>query len=298
MFDSFLSIIKWKKLVHIVVVQFLFKYCFLYGYGFETKLTFVDLGVLSLSTITILASGYLAGYYLRYKSNKHLVFSSKDALALSVIFGVTGVALGIYLSVFIGKPYYSIIQFISLFGAILYFKLVRKKTFFNNIMEGVLKVLCVLIVWWFDYPIELNAAQANTFFYLQLITIFYVTYSFLGNILREILIDIININNDYIKKHKTLPIVLGRKRAKNIILTVSIFILFATVAFALLVVKDKFILGVIFLFGTVPQLWFIKRLMGVNTSIEYQKFMKVSNLVYILAVVSIPIIAIYFKYVI
>ena len=298
MHNSFLSIIKWKKLVHVVVVQFLFKYCFLYGYGFKTKLSFVDLGVLSLSTITIIASGYLLGYYLRNRTSKRLVFSSKDALMLSLIFGVTGLGLGIYLSIYIEKPFYSIIQILSLAGLILFFNIVRKKTFFSNISEGILKVLCVLIVWWFDYPIKLNSAQANTFFFLQLLTIFYLSYSFLGNIVREVLLDIVKIDSHYIKKYKTLPIVLGRKRAKSVIVTISVFILFATIAFLVLYVKDDFIFGVIFLFNTVPQLWFIKQLMGVNTSKEYQKFIKISNLVYLLAVISIPIIAIYLKYVI
>lgn len=297
MINSFLSIIKWKKLTHIVIIQFLFKYCFLCGYGFKTKLSFVDLGILSLSTITILASGYLYGYYLKFNNNR-VIFSTKHAKYLSYFFAVISIILGTYLSFYIQKPFYTIIQILALTLVILFFKFIRTKTFFNNLAEGGLKVLSILIVLWFDYPIELTQEQANTFFYLQIITIFYAIYSFLGNIVREIIKDIITINEDYIKKHKTLPIVLGRKRAKNVILTISIIILFSTVAFGILLVNDTFILSIIFLFGTIPQLWFINDFLKTNTALEFKKIMKITNTVYILAVLSVPIIAIYFKYVI
>lgn len=296
MLTSFLQIIKWKNLLHIVVVQFLLKFCFLNGYDFQTKLTFVDLTILSIATTSILVSGHLFNYYLAPKKRED-IFSKTHALYISYVFGFVGTIVGIYLSFFIDKPSYSFIFILSLLAVLSYFKLIRIKTFFSNIAVSFVRVFSVLLVLWFDYPVNLEVNQFNLFFNLELIIISFIGYSFFANIIRGILFDIKNINNDHFENQQTLPILLGRKRAKNIVNVILIgLMLIATVI--LFLIKIKFIQFIILFTVVFPQLWFIYQLSVASSDKQYKLLYNKGNLAYYFTFLSVPLFTYYFKYVI
>ncbi|CAL2103006.1 conserved membrane protein of unknown function [Tenacibaculum sp. 190130A14a] len=298
MLTHFLNIIKWKNLLHITVVQFMLKYCFLYGYNFETKLSFVDLILLSITTTSILASGYLYSYYIDNKKRYMEIFSKDHAVNIAMIFGIVGVFLGTYLSFFVGKPYYSFIFIIALFALISYYKTVRTKTFFSNIVNSFIRIFSALLVWWFDYPVSLDSLQLDLFFQVEVIAMSFIAYSFFANIIRGILYNIKYIDKDHQKKQQTLPVLLGRKRAKNIANAILIGLLILTVVILVLFIKDKFIKAIIFITVIVPQLWLIYHLSSVDTPKQYESLFKKSNIAYYFTFLSVPLFTYYFKYVI
>lgn len=297
MLVAFFNIIRWKELLYFIFLLFLFKFCFLYGCGFKTTLSFLDLSILSLSTTFIIGTGYLTNYYKR-KQGKKNVFPLDKIKTSVIFFSISGISLGVLLSFKINKPYYSFIFLCCLIATLIYANNTKKKTFLNSIGRAFLKPFIILIVLWFDAPINLNTSQWDLFFKLQSIAIVYVIISFLSNFYREIIIDINKINYDYVRKNTTLPVILGRKRAKStaliIVITVSIIILYFSITY----IKNKILLLAIFFLGTVPELFIIYLLMNASSSNSYKFIYRVSNIAYLLAIFSVPIVTYYFKYVI
>lgn len=299
MYGSFINIIQLKRLLYFSFVLFLFKFCFLYGYGFKTALSFFDLGILTFSFISLFAAGYLFNYYHRkVNSKKKKPFPLKKAKTLSLVFSAISLILGVLLSLKIQKPLYI---FIFIFGVIItytYSKSAIKKTFLNNLIQSFLIPFAIICLWWFDAPVNLSSPQWDLFFKLQLATILYACVSFLSNLVRVLIIDIKNVDKDHFNKHHTIPILLGRKRAKNIILAISIFTCFFVFSLAILFADIKYIYLTIIILGTIPELYFIYHLMKASTKNDFIKLYKITNIVYMLGILSIPIIAYYFKYVI
>ncbi|REH48795.1 hypothetical protein C7448_10573 [Tenacibaculum gallaicum] len=295
--DTFLNIIQWKKIVYFIFILFLFKFSFLHGYGFKTTLSFLDLGLLSISSAFLLASGYLTSFYFR-SPQKKTKFPLQKAKKTSIYLMFIGIIIGLFLSVKISKPWYGFIFITCPIIVYLYSKNNIQKTFFSNIVTSFLKPFALLTLLWFDFPLNLSIKQWELFYDLQLITIGYVVISFLSNIVIEIIIDIINVNQDNLNKQNTLPVLLGRKRAKNIALMLSVIGCFFVFSIAIAFIKNKFIFSTIMLLGTIPELYFIYRLMVASETKDYQILHKISYFNFFFALLSVPTIAYYIKYVI
>ncbi len=270
--------------------MFLFKFSFLHGYGFKTTLTFLDLSLLILSGSLILASGSLINYYYK-KQKRGKQISLIKTKNYSILFGVLGILIGVFLSFKIQKPTYSFIFIFIYLFIFIYSKIIIKKTFINSLVKAFLKGFTILLVCWFDSPTILSSTEWNLFFKLQIIIICYVVISFLSNIVREIIIDINNINNDNVNKHNTLPLLLGRKRAKNIALAIAILGCFIVFYFAIINLNNIYFFTTIILLGTVPELIFIYFLLKSSNTEDYKFLYKISNIGYFLAVLSVPIIS-------
>lgn len=297
MLSTFFNIIHWKELLYFIFLLFLFKFCFLYGYGFKTTLSFFDLSLLALSSVFIIASGYLTNYFKRKQGIKN-VFPLQEIKVAIIVFAFLGFFLGVLLSFKINKPSYSFIFLFCLIATILYAINTKKKTFIDSIGKSFLKPFIILVVLWFDAPISLTPSQWDLFFKLQAIAIVYIIISFLGNIVREIVIDINKINNDYSRKNSTLPVLLGRKRAKNIALVLSILVSFIVIYFSITFLKSKYLLLSVLLLVTLPELIFIYYLIQASTQKNFKFLYKISNIAYLLGILSVPIVTYYFKYVI
>nr|WP_047788810.1 UbiA family prenyltransferase [Tenacibaculum mesophilum] len=295
--DTFLNIIQWKKIIYFIFILFLFKYSFLYGYGFETTLSFFDLGLLSISSAFLLASGYLTSFFFRNKQKKTRLPLNKIK-KVSILLMIFGILVGLIVSLKVNKIWYGLIFIICPIVVHLYSKNNIQKTFFSNIVTSFLKPFALLMLWWFDFPLNLSIEQWELFYNLQLITIGYVIISFLSNMVIEIIIDIINVNHDNINKQNTLPVLLGRKRAKDIALMLSFIACLFVFSVAVAFLKNKFIFSTIILLGILPELYFIYKLMLASESKDYNNLLKISYISFFLALLSVPTISYYIKYVI
>ncbi|WP_028891943.1 hypothetical protein [Tenacibaculum sp. 47A_GOM-205m] len=295
--NSFLNIIQWKKIIYFVFILFLFKFCFLYGYGFKTTLSFFDLGLLSIASALLLASGYITSFITRNQYKKTKV-NLKKIKKLSFLLTFIGVFVGILLSFKIERPLNGILFIICPIVVHFYIKSNIKKTFISNIVTAFLKPFALLTLLWFDCPLYLTQEQWTLFFNLQLITIAYIIISFFSNIVFEIIIDLINVNEDNQNKQKTLPILLGRKRARDIALLLSIIGCFFIFSIAITFSDSKFIFSTLMLLGVLPDLYFIYHLMKASEVKNYQQLIKISYFNFFLALLSIPLIAYHFKHVI
>ena len=234
---SFFSLIRWKNLLLIALVQFLIKYALLEPFE-VVRFTLNDFGfsLLVLATLCIAAAGniiddiYDVETDLVNKPNKVIVgksVSEKTAFNLYIILTVIGVGLGFYISNLVGRSGFSAIFVIISALLYIYATYFKQTTLIGNILISFLVAMSLIIIGLFELlPVitEQNRETQLTFFKI----IFdYSIFAFMINLLRELVKDIEDINGDYKAEMKTLPIVIGRERALKAIFGLSLIPLFA-----------------------------------------------------------------------
>ncbi|MCD8411811.1 UbiA prenyltransferase family protein [Tenacibaculum finnmarkense] len=293
MISTLFKVIRWKLLLYFAIVFFLFKYCFLYGYGFETILSFFDAAILTSALLLLIASSYLVVFYKGKqlgKANLFLPYSKKYA----IIFGVLGLILSSFLCFKIERPSYSFLFLIFFSIIIRYSKKIIEKTFMSNILRSFLRSFFVLFVCWLDRPINISSTtQLDLFFKLQIILSIYIISAFLTNIVRGIIIDIINYDRK--SKNETLPFLLGRNRAKKTVIIITIITCFSLLLIPFLYIENLYVRLLILSLTVFYRLFFYYYLLGASTTSNYTFLLKILNISFVLSFLSIPILSYYLK---
>ncbi|ALU74858.1 hypothetical protein AUW17_06080 [Tenacibaculum dicentrarchi] len=271
----------------------MFKYCFLYGYGFETILSFFDAAILTSALLLLIASSYLVVFYKGKqlgKANLFLPYSKKYA----IIFGVLGLILSSFLCFKIERPSYSFLFLIFFSIIIRYSKKIIEKTFMSNILRPFLRSFFVLFVCWLDRPINISSTtQLDLFFKLQIILSIYIISAFLTNIVRGIIIDIINYDRK--SKNETLPFLLGRNRAKKTVIIITIITCFSLLLIPFLYIENLYVRLLVLSLTVFYRLFFYYYLLGASTTSNYTFLLKILNVSFVLSFLSIPILSYYLK---
>lgn len=228
---ALLNLIRWKNLLIIALVQVLVKYALFFPNYAVTSLSTFQMAILVLSTLSIAAAGYVINDIydietdLVNRPDKVIVGKSiSEAFAnkLFIVLNVVGVLLGFYLSHSVGKS-----SFFALFvviSALLYiYASYLKQTFLiGNVVVSFLVAFSLILVGVFDLIPAINDANRPLQTKVFKILMVYAFFAFLINFLREIVKDIQDIDGDHKVGMKTLPIVLGRTRAGNILFVLTL----------------------------------------------------------------------------
>ena len=151
-------------------------------------------------------------------------------LALSDIYvslNIAGVMIGFYLSNVIEKPSFASIFIVIAATLYMYATALKQTPLIGNILAAFLTSFTIIIVGIFDlYPILNSDNQATQAVYFKLL-IDYAIFAFIINLMREIVKDIQDITGDDAVGMRTLPIVIGVKKTKIIVASISIIFSFA-----------------------------------------------------------------------
>ena len=226
-----LNLIRYKNLLLIVLIQLLIRFALFEPFQIDVKLNTLGFSLLILATLCIAAAGNIINdiYDIETdtvnKPDKVIVgksISEKTAFNLFFILNIIGVGLGFYVSHLVGKsPFFPIFVIISA-ALYLYASFLKQTPVIGNIVISFLVAMSILIVGIFDLIpaiTETNRATQITFFK---ILVDYAVFAFLINLVREMVKDIEDIDGDYKAQMNTLPIAIGRERAKHIAFVVSL----------------------------------------------------------------------------
>jgi 4-hydroxybenzoate polyprenyltransferase len=203
----FFNLIRWKNLVIIFLTQLTALFVFL-DYTALISNEAVKLGLIFFSCLLISASGYIINDYFDVKIDKvnkpNEVYvgskiSRRKALLLHQILNFTGVVLGFfagYKVLFINILAISLLWF--------YASIFKKKPLLGNLIVAFLLSLVLLEMAWVFEPLNLKL-------WLYAFLIFSV------NLVREIVKDMEDLPGDKQHGAKTLPVVLGLVKTKNIV---------------------------------------------------------------------------------
>ncbi|WP_366143728.1 geranylgeranylglycerol-phosphate geranylgeranyltransferase [Algibacter sp.] len=243
---SILNLIRWKNLIMIALVQLLIKYALLEPFGVQTALDGVGISLLIFATICIAAGGniindiYDVETDLINKPNRVIIdksISEKTAYNLFIILNLIGVGVGFYLSHRIGRaPFFSIFVIISMLLYV-YATYLKRTLLVGNIIISILVGLSLVIVGIFELIPAMTPSNQHTQVIFLKIILDYALFAFSINVLREIAKDIEDIDGDYKAGMNTLPIAIGRERAKYVLTGLGFFPLIAIIFY---VVSDLY----------------------------------------------------------
>lgn len=292
-----LNLIRFKNLLFLILIQVLIKYGLFEAYRLETTLTDFHFILLVIATVCIAAGGYIINdiFDIRIDSinkaqkviiNNHI--SEKAAYNYYLIFTASGVFLGFYLSNHIGVPGFAAL--FILIGALLYIYATFLKgiLLLGNLVISLLVSSSILIVGLFElFP---NISSQNILEYQEVFSILlkYALFAILLTLIREIVKDIEDVNGDQNGGLKTLPIIIGRKRAAlfafilaGITVMVILFYMYAslyrqTVAMAYFLI---FIIG--------PLLYFCVQLFSAEKKESFRKLSALLKFIMLFGILSL-----------
>ncbi|WP_456420768.1 geranylgeranylglycerol-phosphate geranylgeranyltransferase [Lutibacter sp.] len=194
----------------------------------DTNLSLIQFIVLIVSILLITAAGYVINdiYDIKTdlinKPSKVIItkyFSVEQAKQFYLILNTFGIILGIGLSLNIEEPTFSLIFIGASLLLYFYAKKLKSKPLIGNIVVSFLVAFSILILVVFDIN---QSIQTKTQQLVSSIILMLSFFAFFLTIIREIIKDIEDVNGDYNLKMNTLPILIGKKRAKQTALILCI----------------------------------------------------------------------------
>ena len=241
---SILHLIRYKNLLMVFLSMFLTKYFLIESFISSPLLSDIDFIILTISILLITMGGYLINDIYDIESDKinkpdkvyiTTIISIKNGQFLYFLTSITGLILGLYLSVNKNLNHLSGYFIVTVIILFVYTKILKKLPLIGNVIVALLVSLPIFLVYEFDHSmISIKDIFDNLF--LSIIIFFYLLFAFLTTLIREIIKDLQDIKGDNKLKLKTLPIMIGKKRTINFL----IFLSFLLQLLLLLVLIDSF----------------------------------------------------------
>ncbi len=304
--SSFLQLVRWKNLVMIALIQILFKFIYFPIFSVDTALSIFNFSVLVFTTLIIAAAGYIINdiYDIQAdiinKPTKVLVsreITKKQAHFLYNIFNAIGLLSGLYVAYTIDKLSFVAIFVITILLLKVYNSDFKKRPFIGNIVVSLLVSLSILIVGVFDIIPMVTETNAVNQYYAFRVLIDYAAFAFMLMLLREMVKDAEDVNGDKHMKMKTIPIILGRKRANHIIFIVSFIPLVLITFYSFNSFSNvPFVLAYMLIVVLIPLLYFMTKILYAKTKRDYIKASKLLKIIMLLGMLSIVFISLTIYY--
>ena len=281
----------------IAVVQLLIKYALLEPFGVQTSLDGLGISLLILATVCIAAAGNIINdiYDVETdtinKPDRVIIgksISEKTAFNAFIALNIIGVGIGFYLSHRVGRaPFFSIFVIISILLYV-YASYLKRSILIGNLVISALVALSLIIVGVFELIPAMTPTNQETQVVFFKVILDYAFFAFGINLLREIAKDIEDIDGDYKAGMNTLPIAIGRERAKNI-LTVLNFIPLAALVYYVITDLYKQPVAVIYflVFIVGPLLYITVKTFGTKTKKDFKHLSLMYKLVMLFGMLSL-----------
>ncbi|MFD1614033.1 geranylgeranylglycerol-phosphate geranylgeranyltransferase [Gelatiniphilus marinus] len=294
-----LNLVRWKNLLLIALVQLLIKYAFLESFGVDFGLSTLQISILVIATVCIAAAGNVINDIYDVETDfvnnpdKLIVgkfISEKTAYNVFIVLNVIGVGLGYYLSQSVGR-----IGFFSIFVVIsallyVYASYLKPAFLIGNIIISALVALSIIVVGIFEILPIITTENRQTLFTFFKIILDYALFAFIINLIREIAKDIEDIDGDYKAGMRTLPIVIGRERAGNILFILTLIPLFAVSYYTINSLYKNQVAVIYFLVLIIAPLLYISiKSFNAKTKNDYHHISNVLKLVMLFGMLSLLI---------
>lgn len=295
---SFFQLIRYKNLLMVLLTMILTKYALINSFISDPSLTSIDFIILSLSILFITAGGYIINDLYDIKAdtiNKPLKvyisksISKKNAWFIYLLSSTLGVSLGIYLSIIKNIDFLSFYFFGTTLLLFLYSVLLKKQVFIGNLCISLLVTLPIYLLYKFDSN-NITISNILQYFFLSIAVFYYMFFAFLTTMIREIIKDIEDINGDHIVKLKTLPILIGKTRARNISIFLSVvLLLFLFLVSSNYFISKKYFLGTIMLMISIILVHFIFKSWNASTKKQFHYLSNLMKLIMFIGILSMTL---------
>lgn len=220
---DFFRLVRTGNLLIIVITQLFAGYFLNKEFGFK-DLFEADLIKLITATVLVAAAGYIINDYMDVKldmvnkPNRVIIgktISRRWAMFLHSVFNL----LAAFLAYSINVKVLCVIVLVSLL-LWLYSQYLKKTYLAGNILVSILSATTILILYFLNENINLLGIIIYSFF------------AFIVSLIREIAKDIEDIRGDEKFRAKTLPIVIGIRKTKNVMIALQLLLLSVMFVFA------------------------------------------------------------------
>ncbi|PZX17905.1 4-hydroxybenzoate polyprenyltransferase [Breznakibacter xylanolyticus] len=238
---AWLRLVRYKNLIIIVLLQYLLRYQLILPileyYDVMPALSHLRFALLVLATVCLAASGYAINDYFDIQTDlinrpkKVLVGRTIDrrkALLLHLILTFIGVFTGFFLAYVTRKEIY-VVMFLLIPALLWYYSTTFKKQFLvGNLLISILTALVAWVVVSVEFAamgrqmgeaIIQSAACSTAWFW----TTGFAFFAFLSNLMREMIKDMEDVKGDTANGCNTLPIALGVRYTKALVMMLAMF---------------------------------------------------------------------------
>lgn len=273
----FLKLIRYKNLLMVLLTMVLTKYALI---QIQLNLSTTEFITLVLSVIFITAGGYIINDFYDIETDKvnkpNKVFigntiSERNSLISYFTITFFGLLLGLYVSIEANLYNHFSIFIGAALLLFLYSKYLKKLPLIGNICTSFLIGLSIYIVSLFDVPEGGTYVLSNHLEYFRSDILFYAKFAFFTTLIREMIKDIEDIDGDYKAGMKTLPILIGRKRTRNVVIVITaiVFVFFIRVIYYELLYNSG-VFNYSFIFLLALFIYFFYKLWEAKTKKEFR----------------------------
>lgn len=291
---SFLKLIRYKNLLMFLLTMVLTKYALISSYV-EPSLSNIEFLIFISSVLLIASGGYIINdiYDIEVdrinKPNKLFIgesISVRNAWISYVILTVLGILFGVLISYkkhLFDHSFYFVATALGLF---LYSKFLKRLPLIGNLLISILVSLVIFLIYDIDYKLAIKR-DVFTNLSLLIVVFYYIIFSFLATLIREIIKDVEDIDGDYNLRMKTFPIIFGKARTKNL----AIILMGILLVFLILLLKEPFLLtSYTFLVGVLIEigliLYTINKLWNAKTKKQFHFLSNLMKLIMLLGILS------------
>lgn len=291
---SFLKLIRTKNLLMVLLTMILTKYALIDTYVVSASSN-IEFLILSFSIMFITAGGYVVNDIFDVevdkinKPEKVIIsksISKKQAWILYITFNFIGLFLGVYISICKQLTSFSFYFIGTLLLLFFYSKYLKRLPLIGNLLISILVSMPIFLVYEFQNIVAIKSNMFTNLF-LFIVILQYLVFAFLSTFIREIIKDIEDVKGDYNLDMKTLPILLGRKRTRNIA------IVFTMVLFSFLIfnfkeaINSKSYLLISFIFiGIVLVSYMLYKLWNAETKKQFHYISNLMKIIMLLGILS------------
>lgn len=299
---SFLKLIRLPNLLMVLLTMVLTKYTLIHNSLSSNYITHLNFIFLLISVLSITAGGYIVNDIFDVeadrinKPSKVIIENSilkKNAWISYLILTSIGLVIGGYLA-FTSNSFILFLIFIfSIQGLFIYSSHLKKKVLLGNLTVSFFVALSIGLVYITN---SLNLQPNKTIWEaiensltdsIAIILVgAYMFFSFLTTLIREIIKDIEDIKGDKVINAKTLPIVLGRKRANRVALGCSILLILMLI----IILKDFLDTPLFLSYGLIliltPTLYFSYKLFKAETKKDYHFLSNLMKIIMLFGILS------------
>lgn len=301
--NAFLKLIRWANVLIIASTQSLFFYLIkasLYRDSLDTthQQKFV---YLLLSYVCISSAGYIINDYFDLnidqinKQKKVIInrfITRRWALFLHISLSLIGIVLSTMVNLEVG--FLSTLVVIILFA---YSAIFKKKFLIGNILVAVCVAWAIAITAYFDFKniVLHKTVQGKDFDILFNATLLYVAFSFIINLIREVIKDMEDIEGDIKYGCKTMPIVWGINASKVFVAVWLVVLMAMLVTAQIYAIRLHWWLVIPYclLFVLAPIVWVFKQLFTAQSPYEFHKLSSAIKIVILTGVLSMVFFKIY-----
>jgi 4-hydroxybenzoate polyprenyltransferase len=279
--DSFIqSILKLTRFWNLLIIGLAQYFTAFFLIGARTKV-FLDFTflLLSASTIMIAAAGYIINDYYDVKIdfiNKpdRVVVGKSITRRFAILFHVVLSGLGILTGLFLSLKIFAL-NIVSVFLLWFYSNSLKRQPFVGNFSVALLTGLSV-------YVVDVYYRTNNS------LVIIYAIFSFFMTLVREIIKDMEDLKGDNTFGCRTLPIVLGIRKTKNIIY--FILALFSLTVVILNHFFESEYIHYFLLLLFIPLLWLLNKLIRADTTKDYTWLSNFCKVIMLLGIFSMTFV--------